>query len=173
MQKFKDLAPILTARKVSTKLRGRVYASGVRSCLLYGAETWAMTQELERRLERTEMRMLRWMDGKAKGEMRTSNKEVLERFGVEPVKIVMTTNRLRWFGHVERKEEGDWVRKCLSMEVDGTRPRGRPQKTWYDNVLQDMKKVGLKRADAQDRGVWRRRVLGKDGVPGFTQNTKI
>ena len=57
--KFKELSSILVAKKVSNKMKGRVYVAGVRSCLLYGSETWAMTKEQEVSLERTEMWMAR------------------------------------------------------------------------------------------------------------------
>jgi len=36
----------------------------------------------------------------------------------------------RWYGHVLRKDENDWVKKCMDFEVEGTRPRGKPKKTW-------------------------------------------
>ena len=39
-------------------------------------------------------------------------------------------NRLRWYGHVLRKDDEDWVKKCMEHEVEGSRPRGRPKKTW-------------------------------------------
>jgi len=29
-----------------------------------------------------------------------------------------------------RKEDSDWVNKCMEYEVEGARPRGRPKKTW-------------------------------------------
>jgi hypothetical protein len=32
-------------------------------------------------------------------------------------------SRLRWFGHIERKGDDDWVRKCTELIVDGKRPR--------------------------------------------------
>jgi len=38
-------------------------------------------------------------------------------------------NRLRWYGHVLRKDDDDWVKKCMEHEVEGSRPRGRPKKT--------------------------------------------
>jgi hypothetical protein len=47
---------------------------------------------------------------------------------------------LRWFGHVERKEDDDWVKRCTRMEVVGKRPRGRPRKTWTSTLKDDMKK---------------------------------
>jgi len=41
---------------------------------------------------------------------------------------------LRWYGHVLRKEDNDWVKKCMEYEVEGTRPRGRPKKTWRERL---------------------------------------
>jgi len=32
-------------------------------------------------------------------------------------------NRLRWYGHVLRKDGDDWVKKCMEYEVEGPRPR--------------------------------------------------
>ena len=38
---------------------------------------------------------------------------------------------LRWYGHVLRKDDEDWVKKCMEHEVEGSRPRGRPGKRLY------------------------------------------
>jgi len=43
-------------------------------------------------------------------------------------------NRLRWYGHVLRKDDDDWVKKCTEYEVEGPRPRGRPKRTWKEVV---------------------------------------
>lgn len=32
---------------------------------------------------------------------------------------------LRWYGHIERKEEIDWVNKCMAIEMKGNRKTGR------------------------------------------------
>jgi hypothetical protein len=63
--------------------------------------------------------------------------------GVEPIGEVRRRNRLRWFGHVERKEDDDWVKRCTRMEVVGKRTRGRPRKTWMSMLKDDMKKGAL------------------------------
>ena len=47
-------------------------------------------------------------------------------------------SRLRWFRHVERKDDNDWVECCITWEVEGIRQRGRPKKTWWDCVKNDM-----------------------------------
>ena len=65
-------------------------------------------------------------------------------------------SRLRWFGHVERKDDNDWVKHCMTWEVKGIRLRGRPKKTWWDYVKTDMESLGLSEKDMQLRNKWRR-----------------
>jgi len=31
--------------------------------------------------------------------------------------MILQQNRLRWYGHVLRKEDTDWVKKCMEYEV--------------------------------------------------------
>ena len=69
-------------------------------------------------------------------------------------------SRLRWFGHVERKYDNDWVKRCITWEVEGIRQRGHPKKTWWDCVKDDMESLGLSQKDAQSRNKWRRRIKG-------------
>ena len=42
--------------------------------------------------------------------------------------------RLRWYGHVMRKGDEDWVKTCMEYSVEGRRPVGRPRKTWLESV---------------------------------------
>ena len=46
--------------------------------------------------------MLRWMCGYTKMD-RIKNQEFREKLGVAPLSAKMCENRLRWFGHVQRK----------------------------------------------------------------------
>jgi len=43
----------------------------------------------------------------------------------EDIVSVLWWNTLRWYGHVLRKDEGDW-----DYEMEGARHSGRPKKTW-------------------------------------------
>ena len=43
--------------------------------------------------------------------------------------LILQQNRLRCYGHVLRKEDTDWVKKCVEYEVESSRPRGRPKRT--------------------------------------------
>ena len=55
--KFRDLAPILTSRGASLKVKGKVYKACVQRVLVYGSETWPAKAEDMQRLERTERMM--------------------------------------------------------------------------------------------------------------------
>ena len=55
---------------------------------------------------------------------------------------------LWWYGHVLRKEDTDWVKKCMEYEVDGSRPRGRPKRTWKEVVQKDCQARNLNKEDA-------------------------
>ena len=70
-------------------------------------------------------------------------------------------SRLGWFGHLEKKEEGDWTSACRSMVVPGNAGKGRPRKRWRDVVEDDLKKGRLDRGLAKDRDRWRAQIMGK------------
>ena len=162
--KFRELCGFLTKKAVSMKLKGKVYAACVRSAMVYGSETWAMTVEQMMRLERAERRMLRWMCGVSLKDKVTTVK-LREQMGVDAVSDVVRRGRLRWLGHVLRKDDGNWVKKVMSYEVDGDRGRGRPRLSWRQVVEKDMWRVGLKKSDAEDRALWRRQSWSATGQP--------
>jgi len=61
---------------------------------------------------------------------------------------------------VLRKEDDDWVKKCMEYEVEGPRPKGRPKRTWREVVEKDSQTRKLNKEDAMDRS--KRRKLIKD-----------
>ena len=84
-------------------------------------------------LQRAEMRMVNWTFG-VKLKDRFPSKQLRERLGVDDIALILQQNRLRWYGHVLRKDDDDWVKKCMEYEVEGSRPRGRPKRTWKEVV---------------------------------------
>ena len=80
-------------------------------------------------LQRAEMRVVRWMCG-VELKDRLPSKEL----GIDDIALVLQQNRLRWYGHVLRKDDDDWVKKCMEYELEGPRPRGRPKWTWREVV---------------------------------------
>ena len=53
--------------------------------------------------------------------------------------LMIKNSRSRWFGRVERK---DRVKRCTTREAEGIRRRGRPKKTSWDCVKNDMESLG-------------------------------
>ena len=72
------------------------------------------------------MRMVRWMCN-IKVKNRVPSKELRERLGIDDIISILQQSRLRLYGHVLRKEDTDWVKKCMEYDVEGSRPRGRPE----------------------------------------------
>jgi len=56
------------------------------------------------------------------------NEGLGELLGLAPVSLMIKKNRLTRYGHVERKDDNDWVKRCIAWEVERIRQRGRPKK---------------------------------------------
>jgi len=57
---------------------------------------------------------------------------------------------------VLRKEDTDWMKKHMECQVEGSRPRGRPKRTWREVVQKDCQACDLNREDAMDHGRWKK-----------------
>ena len=89
---------------------------------------------------------------------RRTNEELRRLGGVEPITTFIRSGRLRWYGHVLRKCDEDWVKKYMEYRVEGRRPVGRPRKTWLESVEADMTELAIDKEDVHDRSKWRRNV---------------
>ena len=158
--KFNGLAPMLTKRGLSLKVKGKMYDLYVRRVLVYGSETWPLKAGDMQRMLRTERSMIRRMCGVSLKDRRQSA-NLLESLGIVGVDEIMDSSALRWLGHVERRGESSWVSRCRLMEVAGEVSRGRKMKTWNGRLDQLMKKKGLRVEMAVDRDAWR-----SGGAPG-------
>lgn len=71
----------------------------------------------------------------------------------------MREARLRWFGHMHRREvEYVWSR-VSRIEPLGRRRKERPKRRLMAVVMEDMQVVGV---DAEDRAKWRRMIRCAD-----------
>ena len=67
-------------------------------------------------------------------------------------------SRLRWYGHVARREETHWLERILHFPVAGRNPRGRPRKTWEETIKEDRRAFDITHTDPTDRIAWRRAI---------------
>ena len=96
--------------------------------------------------------MLRWMIGVTKLD-RMRNERIR---GTTKVGEISKKSRLKWYGHVLRREDEYVCRRVMAMEVPGKRRRGRPKRRWLDSIRNDLSERELSREDTQDRAKWRR-----------------
>ena len=57
------MSGVLCNRKLSTKIKGKMYKSVVRPSMLYGMETVAVTERQVGKIEVAELKMMRWALG--------------------------------------------------------------------------------------------------------------
>ena len=127
---------------MSLRSKGIIYTTCIRPVMLYGNETWPTKIEDIRKIQRSEMRMLRWMTGVSLSE-RKGNECVRSMLAIYDVTEVMQQNRLRWFCHVERRDELCWIKRIETLQVDGNGVKGRPKKRWREALREDMREKGL------------------------------
>ena len=41
-----------------------------------------------------------------------------QEMGVIAINDAIKLGRLRWFGHVKTREEGNWVKRCMDIEIE-------------------------------------------------------
>ena len=62
-----------------------------------------------------------------------TQKDKLRRLvGVEPFTTVIRSGRLRLYGHVMRKGDGDRGKKRMEFRVEGRKRVGRRRRTWLE-----------------------------------------
>lgn len=163
--RWRAASGVMCDRKVPLKLKGKFYRAAIRPAMLYGSECWAGKKALESKLEAAEMRMLRWSCGRTMLD-RIPNVVFRNELLVAPISEKLREGRLRWFGHVRRRRATAPVRRVESISVVGVRRRGRPRRTWEEQLRLDLKNLNLNENMTADRSSWRRRIRVVDSLLG-------
>ncbi|KAK3526662.1 hypothetical protein QTP70_030874 [Hemibagrus guttatus] len=154
--KKRKVSGVLCDRKISERIKGKVYRTVVRPAMLYGLETVPLRKRQESELEVAELKMLRFSLGVTRLD-RIRYEYIRGTAHVGRLGDKVREARLRWFGHVQRRESEYIGRRMLDMELPGRRQRGRPKWRYMDVINEDMKLVGASVEDAEDRDRWRER----------------
>ena len=90
---------------------------------------------------------------------RLHNEELNDLYSSPNIVRVIKSRRMRWAGHVARKDEEREVYRVLVGKPEGRRPLGRPRRRWLDNIRMDFQEVGCGFMEwiglTQDRDRWR------------------
>jgi hypothetical protein len=101
------------------------------------------------------MCMLRWICGNTRRD-RVQNDDIRERLGMAPVEEKLVQQRLRWFGHIQRRPAEASVRSGV-IRQSGNEKRGsrRPNMTWEESIKRDLKDWCITKKLALDRTEWK------------------
>ncbi|KAM2015416.1 hypothetical protein COP2_047002 [Malus domestica] len=156
--KWKSASGVLCDHRMPLKLKGKFYRTAIRPAMLYGTECWAVKHQHIHKIGVVEMRMLRWMCGHTRKD-KIRNEDIRGKVGVAEIEGKMRENRLRWFGHVQRRPTDAPIRRCnYGTEVQGRRGRRRPRKTLEETLRKDLEYLDLTEDMTQDRTQWRSKI---------------
>ncbi|KAK9507146.1 hypothetical protein O3M35_007061 [Rhynocoris fuscipes] len=115
---------------VKMETKAKLWNSVVKPVLIYGSETWCLTNQSIDKLRKTVRRMERSMLKVGRRERKT-NRWVRQQTGLEDVAKVIMEKKWRWAGHIVRSEDNRWAKKIIEWYPrDMSRRRGRPKLSW-------------------------------------------
>ena len=141
---------VLCDRKLSAKVKGKMYKSVVRPTMLYGMETVAVTEKQIGKMEVAELKMVRWALGVTRKD-KIRNEYMRGAAKIAKLGDKLRNAKLRRYGHVKKREEDYLGKRMMEMAVPGRRKRGRPRRRLMDLVRENMERVGGREGDELDR----------------------
>ena len=111
-----------------------IFNAYVKSVLLYGCETWLVTNEIQCKIQTFVIICLRYI-------LRIwwpniSNKDLWKVTGQEDINLKIK-RKFRWISHTLRKEDGEIPKAALLWNPQGNRKRGRPRNSWRRLVIKE------------------------------------
>ena len=129
--------------------KGKLYGSLVLGILLYGCESWVLTQPLLQRLHTFHNGCVRSMTGRAArvpdGEhaRRRALAPLYSALGLTSIDKYISNRKLRWAGHVMRMDMSRLPRKFMTAWVDVPRERGRPVHSYGHDLARELNSIGF------------------------------
>ena len=139
---WRKVSKVICDRRLPASVKENVYSSVMRLALIYGLETVSVTKKQVEETEVSKMKMLRYAMGVTRKD-KIRNEYIRGTVKVEPLEMKMRKDRLRWYGHVMRRDQEYVGRKVMKMELPRKRKRGRPTRKFLDVVKEDMDIVVL------------------------------
>ena len=137
---WRRVSGVICDRRLPAKVKRKVYSSVVGPTMVYGRKTVAVTKKQMEEMEVAKMKMLRFAMGVTRKD-KIRNEYIRVTVKVEPLGMKMREDRLRWYGHVMRRDQEYVGRKMMEMELPGKRKRGRPKRRFLDVVKEDMREL--------------------------------
>ena len=144
----------LWSKDIRKERKLNIYNAFIKISLLYGSETWRLTENNKRRVEATETDAQRRSSSISRKE-RIRNVTIRQQIRLEETIIKeIEQNQLTWYGHVQRTTEGRLPKIALNWMPKQKRARGRPKKNWIEGIRKAMNERNLNESQWEDRKQW-------------------
>jgi hypothetical protein len=137
---FVQLYSIWKNKQITQRTKLRISETNVKAILLYGCETWKITQTIVSKLQTFINRCLRKICNIHWPQIVT-NEELWKKTKQEKIEKQIKKRKWKWIGYTLRKE-GTVERDAPDWNPQGYRRRGRPQETWRRTVIRDLEEKG-------------------------------
>ena len=115
--KWRSSTGVLCDKRMPNKLKGKLYRTVVRPAMMFGSQCWALKKNGENAMATAEMKMLRWSCGCTKLE-KIHNTKIRAKLNVTPIVEKLVQQRLRWYGHVARRDETHVCKKLSKPDTN-------------------------------------------------------
>jgi hypothetical protein len=152
---------LFTSKLVSRKSKLKYYWSVIRPIVGYGCKTWALKESIIQRLSVFERKILRKIFGPTKEDnciwRIKTNMELDKLIKHRNIINYVKSQRLSWFGHINRMLETSVVRKIYKRKPFKGRPAGSPKSRWEDDIRNDMRRMEIVKwtEQVQDHPKWK------------------
>jgi hypothetical protein len=135
-------------RYISKETKLKMYTTVIKPIVLYGCETWAMTEQKKSPLKTWKRKILRNIYGPIKDQngWRIRTNDELQVMCRKPnIVTTIKVRKLQWAGHLVRMADDRTVKKVFLGKPDRRRKAERPKLRWLDCIENGLKSMGVKR----------------------------
>lgn len=155
------LRSLLKSKYLANADKLKLYKVLIRPVVMYGCDSWTLTDEHERWLRTFERRIMRMIYGPKRDDDGTYrvlyNHEIRNLMKIPDIVVEIKAQRIRWLGHVLRADPERMVQRSLRGEPPFGRRRGRCRRRWLlgvENDLALLDSLGQYEELARDRTRW-------------------
>lgn len=145
-----SIVPFFTKNKLSFNLIRTMYHAVITPVITYGLKSAALTKRNRTSLRRAESQLICMLARISRdkpiskcSKFLLDNKTILKK---------ISWYRLRYAGHIARREADHILQNALKYEIAGKKKHGRPCLTWKDSFKEEMYKLGLE--DLTEKPDW-------------------
>jgi hypothetical protein len=153
----RSLSPAFKSRGLRPQLRAQLFKSIVTPTLLFGSETWALTDTEAARLDQAYMSMAR-LAARAPARLhngilvKATRQQVAALLCIPTLAQLLDSAKLRFLGHLVRA--ADYLPPLTTLAPQAFTPRGPHRSLWLDQASRVLASTPLELNDARSQAKW-------------------